>query len=67
MDSVAAKRTKHSLHTKKDVFNFLQTCMAPLPCSVYLIEHPSLKYATTRSIAKYPVGKSHFLLAQVKK
>jgi len=29
--------------------------LAPLPCYVYLIEHPSLKYATTRSIAKYPV------------
>ncbi|XP_034349239.1 aspartoacylase [Arvicanthis niloticus] len=38
------------------MFHYVQTCMAPLPCSVYLIEHPSLKYATTRSIAKYPVG-----------
>lgn len=67
MDSVAAKRTKHTLHTKNDVFNSVQTSLAPLPCYVYLIEHPSLKYATTRSIAKYPVGKLHFLLAQVKK
>ncbi|XP_038942847.1 aspartoacylase isoform X6 [Rattus norvegicus] len=39
------------------MFHYIKTCMAPLPCSVYLIEHPSLKYATTRSIAKYPVGK----------
>ncbi|XP_006246880.1 aspartoacylase isoform X3 [Rattus norvegicus] len=38
------------------MFHYIKTCMAPLPCSVYLIEHPSLKYATTRSIAKYPVG-----------
>uniref|UniRef100_A0A2K5YMG6 Aspartoacylase n=1 Tax=Mandrillus leucophaeus TaxID=9568 RepID=A0A2K5YMG6_MANLE len=44
------------LHNKKDVFDFFQTSLAPLPCYIYLIEHPSLKYATTRSIAKYPVG-----------
>ncbi|KAB1251118.1 Aspartoacylase, partial [Camelus dromedarius] len=33
-----------------------QMSLAPLPCYVYLTEHPSLKYATTRSIAKYAVG-----------
>ncbi|XP_012581874.1 PREDICTED: aspartoacylase isoform X2 [Condylura cristata] len=36
--------------------HYIKTSLAPLPCYVYLIEHPSLKYATTRSIAKYPVG-----------
>ncbi|KAK2110540.1 hypothetical protein P7K49_010286 [Saguinus oedipus] len=40
------------------MFHYIKTSLAPLPCYVYLIEHPSLKYATTRSIAKYPVGKS---------
>ncbi|XP_008853831.1 aspartoacylase isoform X2 [Nannospalax galili] len=39
------------------MFHYIKTSLAPLPCFVYLIEHPSLKYATTRSIAKYPVGK----------
>ncbi|KAM8944860.1 aspartoacylase isoform 3-T4 [Lycaon pictus] len=39
------------------MFHYIKTSLAPLPCYVYLIEHPSLKYATTRSIAKYPVGK----------
>uniref|UniRef100_A0A8D2DKM0 Aspartoacylase n=1 Tax=Sciurus vulgaris TaxID=55149 RepID=A0A8D2DKM0_SCIVU len=38
------------------VFHYFKTSLAPLPCYVYLIEHPSLKYATTRSIGKYPVG-----------
>ncbi|KAB1265024.1 Aspartoacylase [Camelus dromedarius] len=45
-----------SLHNKKDVLNSFQMSLAPLPCYVYLTEHPSLKYATTRSIAKYAVG-----------
>ncbi|KAL6092493.1 hypothetical protein STEG23_019222 [Scotinomys teguina] len=38
------------------MFHYIKTSLAPLPCYVYLIEHPSLKYSTTRSIAKYPVG-----------
>ncbi|KAM4844237.1 aspartoacylase isoform 2-T2 [Thomomys bottae] len=38
------------------MFHYIKTSLAPLPCYVYLIEHPSLKYATTRSIAKHPVG-----------
>ncbi|KAM4794825.1 aspartoacylase [Rhinophrynus dorsalis] len=38
------------------MFHYIQNAMAPLTCSVLLIEHPSLKYATTRSIAKHPVG-----------
>lgn len=36
--------------------HYIKTSLAPLPCYVYLIEHPSLKYATTRSIAKFPIG-----------
>ncbi|XP_016083945.2 aspartoacylase [Ornithorhynchus anatinus] len=36
--------------------HYIQNSLAPLPCYVYLIEHPTLKYSTTRSIAKYPVG-----------
>ncbi|XP_006863323.1 PREDICTED: aspartoacylase [Chrysochloris asiatica] len=38
------------------MFHYIKSSLAPLPCYVYLIEHPSLKYATTRSVAKYPVG-----------
>ncbi|KAG8450393.1 hypothetical protein GDO86_002882 [Hymenochirus boettgeri] len=38
------------------LFNYIKKCMAPLTCSVLLNEHPQLKYATTRSIAKHPVG-----------
>ncbi|XP_053425568.1 aspartoacylase isoform X2 [Nycticebus coucang] len=38
------------------MFHYIKTSLAPLPCYVYLIEHPTFKYATTRSIAKYPVG-----------
>lgn len=34
-----------------------QEALAPESCSVFLIEHPRLKYATTRSVAKHPVGK----------
>ncbi|XP_068126815.1 aspartoacylase isoform X2 [Hyperolius riggenbachi] len=38
------------------MFHFIQKSLAPVPCSVLLIEHPKLKYATTRSIAKHAVG-----------
>ncbi|XP_043851315.1 aspartoacylase isoform X2 [Dromiciops gliroides] len=38
------------------MFHYIKSSLAPLPCFVYLIDHPSLKYATTRSIAKHPVG-----------
>ncbi|KAB1251117.1 Aspartoacylase, partial [Camelus dromedarius] len=38
------------------MFHYIKMSLAPLPCYVYLTEHPSLKYATTRSIAKYAVG-----------
>ncbi|XP_056415237.1 aspartoacylase [Hyla sarda] len=36
--------------------NYIQKSMAPVPCAVLLIEHPGVKYATTRSIAKHPIG-----------
>ncbi|KAM3933313.1 aspartoacylase isoform 2-T2 [Leptodactylus fuscus] len=35
---------------------YIQTSMAPVPCSVLLIERPGVKYATARSIAKHPMG-----------
>nr|XP_008123381.1 PREDICTED: aspartoacylase [Anolis carolinensis] len=36
--------------------HYIQNALAPDGCPVFLIEHPSLKYATTRSVAKHPVG-----------
>ncbi|XP_048375215.1 aspartoacylase [Sphaerodactylus townsendi] len=49
------------LETSRDDFtiqlcHYIKDALAPETCSVFLIEHPNLKYATTRSIAKYPVG-----------
>ncbi|XP_036609469.1 aspartoacylase [Trichosurus vulpecula] len=38
------------------MFHYIKSSLAPMPCFVYLIDHPSLKYATTRSVAKHPVG-----------
>ncbi|NXM65923.1 ACY2 Aspartoacylase, partial [Serilophus lunatus] len=37
--------------------HYIKNALAPELCPVLLIEHPSLKYATTRSVAKHPVGK----------
>lgn len=45
------------LHNKGIFKPSPQNTLAPEPCPVLLIEHPSLKYATTRSVAKHPVGK----------
>ncbi|XP_068939352.1 aspartoacylase isoform X3 [Petaurus breviceps papuanus] len=39
------------------MFHYIKSALAPVPCFVYLIDHPSLKYATTRSVAKHPVGR----------
>ncbi|XP_053940641.1 aspartoacylase isoform X2 [Cuculus canorus] len=39
------------------MFHYIKNALAPECCPVLLIEHPSLKYATTRSVAKHPVGK----------
>ncbi|XP_069471293.1 aspartoacylase [Ambystoma mexicanum] len=38
------------------MFHYIKSALAPEPCPVFLIEHPNLKYATTRSVAKHPVG-----------
>ncbi|XP_042372028.1 aspartoacylase-like, partial [Plectropomus leopardus] len=34
----------------------LQKAIAPASCLVLLNEHPLLKYSTSRSVAKHPVG-----------
>ncbi|XP_060115018.1 aspartoacylase isoform X2 [Heteronotia binoei] len=49
------------LETSRDHFtiqlcHYIKAALAPETCAVFLIEHSNLKYATTRSIAKYPVG-----------
>lgn len=36
----------------------LQKAIAPASCLVLLNEHPLLKYFTSRSVAKHPVGES---------
>lgn len=36
----------------------LQKAIAPASCLVLLNEHPLLKYSTSRSVAKHPVGES---------
>lgn len=45
------------LHNKEIFKQSPQNALAPERCPVLLIEHPSLKYATTRSVSKHPVGK----------
>lgn len=35
-----------------------QKAIAPASCLVLLNEHPLLKYSTSRSVAKHPVGES---------
>lgn len=36
----------------------LQKAIAPASCPVLLNEHPLLKYSTSRSVAKHPIGKT---------
>ncbi|XP_025903557.1 aspartoacylase isoform X1 [Nothoprocta perdicaria] len=36
--------------------HYIKNALAPEPVPILLIEHPTLKYATTRSVAKHPVG-----------
>uniref|UniRef100_A0A8C5LU84 Aspartoacylase n=1 Tax=Leptobrachium leishanense TaxID=445787 RepID=A0A8C5LU84_9ANUR len=36
--------------------NYIKACMAPLQCMVLLLDHPGMKYSTTRSVSKHPVG-----------
>ncbi|XP_053562065.1 aspartoacylase [Bombina bombina] len=49
------------LEDSKDDFtiqmiHYIQKFMAPVPCPVLLLELPSMKYASTRTIAKHPLG-----------
>ncbi|XP_056092082.1 aspartoacylase isoform X1 [Rhinichthys klamathensis goyatoka] len=49
------------LESSTDLFNlqmvhYIKKVMAPHTCSVLLNEHPQLKYSTTRSVAKHPIG-----------
>lgn len=41
------------------VGSVLQKAIAPASCLVLLNEHPLLKYSTSRSVAKHPVGECH--------
>ncbi|KAK9412579.1 aspartoacylase [Crotalus adamanteus] len=36
--------------------HYIQEAVLPDRCPVLLLEHPNLKYATTRSISKHPIG-----------
>ncbi|RXM92155.1 Aspartoacylase [Acipenser ruthenus] len=50
------------LESSKDDCNlqmvhYVQNALIPMSCSVLLTEHPTLKYAASRSVAKRPVGK----------
>ncbi|KAG7483773.1 hypothetical protein MATL_G00041830 [Megalops atlanticus] len=49
------------LESSKDHFilqmvNYIKRAIAPASCSLLLYEHPILQYATSRSIAKHPIG-----------
>ncbi|XP_043095053.1 aspartoacylase [Puntigrus tetrazona] len=49
------------LESSTDLFNlqmvhYIKKAMAPHTCSVLVNEHPQLKYSTTRSVAKHPIG-----------
>ncbi|XP_033907225.2 aspartoacylase-like [Acipenser ruthenus] len=49
------------LESSKDDCNlqmvhYVQNALIPMSCSVLLTEHPTLKYAASRSVAKRPVG-----------
>ncbi|CAB1433512.1 unnamed protein product [Pleuronectes platessa] len=49
------------LESSKDHFilqmmNYIKKAIAPASCLVLLNEHPLLKYSTSRSVAKHPVG-----------
>ncbi|XP_063151644.1 aspartoacylase isoform X2 [Candoia aspera] len=50
------------LENSRDCFaiqmcHYIQDALSPDSCPVFLLEHPNLKYATTRSVAKHPVGQ----------
>ncbi|XP_051969189.1 aspartoacylase [Xyrauchen texanus] len=49
------------LESSTDLFNlqmvnYIRKAMAPHTCPVLLNENPQLKYSTTRSVAKHPIG-----------
>ncbi|XP_072530978.1 aspartoacylase [Salminus brasiliensis] len=43
-------------HFNLQMVHYIKKAMAPESCMVLLNEHPHLKYATSRSVAKHPVG-----------
>ncbi|XP_062844807.1 aspartoacylase [Trichomycterus rosablanca] len=43
-------------HFNLQMVHYIKKAMAPESCMVLLNEHPHLKYATTRSVGKHPVG-----------
>ncbi|XP_033969556.1 aspartoacylase isoform X2 [Trematomus bernacchii] len=43
-------------HFNLQMMNYIKKAIAPSSCLVLLNEHPLLKYSTSRSIAKHPVG-----------
>ncbi|KAI5608411.1 aspartoacylase [Silurus asotus] len=43
-------------HFNLQMVHYIKKAMAPESCMVLLTEHPQLKYSTTRSVAKHPVG-----------
>uniref|UniRef100_A0A3Q3DBU3 Aspartoacylase n=2 Tax=Hippocampus comes TaxID=109280 RepID=A0A3Q3DBU3_HIPCM len=43
-------------HFNLQMMNYIKRAIAPASCLVLLNEHPLLKYSTSRSVAKHPVG-----------
>ncbi|XP_061557730.1 aspartoacylase [Phycodurus eques] len=43
-------------HFNLQMMNYIKKATAPAGCLVLLNEHPLLKYSTSRSVAKHPVG-----------
>ncbi|XP_072302694.1 aspartoacylase [Eucyclogobius newberryi] len=43
-------------HFNLQMMNYIKKALVPASCLVLLNEHPLLKYSTSRSVAKHPVG-----------
>lgn len=43
-------------HFNLQMMNYIKKALTPASCLVLLNEHPLLKYSTSRSVAKHPVG-----------
>ncbi|KAF6738643.1 Aspartoacylase [Oryzias melastigma] len=43
-------------HFNLQMMNYIKKAISPASCLVLLNEHPLLKYSTSRSVAKHPVG-----------